>query len=180
MKLIVGLGNPGNEYKRTRHNIGFIIIDNYLNNDNSNMKEKFNSLYLKKGDTIFLKPLTYMNNSGQAIRKIIDFYKIDPKDVYVFYDDMDLEFGRLRLRDKGSSGGHNGIKSIISHIGENFNRIKFGIGSKKNDTISHVLGNFSKDEEEEINKKLVILNNLIDDIKKDIDITNLKNKYNNK
>lgn len=106
MKLIVGLGNPGEKYENTRHNIGFIILDNYLGN--VNFKKDFSSLYYKKDDIYFQKPQTYMNDSGLAIAQLINYYKIDPKDVYVFYDDMDLEFGAIRIRDKGSSGGHNG------------------------------------------------------------------------
>lgn len=178
MKLIVGLGNPGKEYEKTRHNIGFIFIDNYTKNEN--FKEDFKSLYLKKENTIFQKPLTYMNNSGEAISAIMKFYKISSEDLYVIYDDMDLEIGRIRIREKGSSGGHNGIKSIINHIGEKFNRIKIGIGPKKDNSISHVLGKFSKEDNEIIKSKYDTINKLINDIINGIDIEKLKTKYNNK
>lgn len=140
MKLIVGLGNPGEKYEKTRHNIGFILIDQYLGD--VRYKEGFSSLYIKTDKAYFQKPQTFMNDSGLAISKLMQYYKISAEDVYVFYDDMDLEFGSIRIRDKGSSGGHNGIKSIISHIGENFNRIRFGIGQKDQSAIGYVSGQF--------------------------------------
>lgn len=180
MKLIVGLGNPGSEYSKTRHNIGFIFLDAYLEKNNLFCKSGFRSNYCKKDDIFFQKPLTYMNLSGQAIQELCSYYKIKSKDVYVIYDDMDLEFGKIRIRDKGSSGGHNGIKSIISNIGDDFIRIKFGIGAKKNDSISHVLGNFSKEELEIIDNKKSLITNLIDDIINDLDTEKIKTKYNNK
>lgn len=183
MKLIVGLGNIGYEYENTRHNIGFIFLDNYLSKIGlSNLKrEGFKSEYIKHNEVFFQKPLTYMNNSGQAISELANYYKIKPCDIYVIYDDKDLELGKIRIRNKGSSGGHNGIKSIISHLGENFNRIKIGIGSNKNkDVISHVLGKFTIDEIEIIHQKKNIINNLIDDIINNIDVEKLKIKYNNK
>lgn len=178
MKLIVGLGNPGEKYENTRHNIGFIILDNYLGN--VNFKKDFSSLYYKKDDIYFQKPQTYMNDSGLAIAQLINYYKIDPKDVYVFYDDMDLEFGAIRIRDKGSSGGHNGIKSIISHIGSDFVRIRFGIGKKSDSSIGHVLGSFSKEQLNEIDNMKSFFNFLIDDIINGVDIEKIKTKYNKK
>ncbi|WP_067140358.1 aminoacyl-tRNA hydrolase [Oceanivirga salmonicida] len=182
MKLIVGLGNPGTNYKNTRHNIGFIFLDNYLEKLNliNYTKKGFKSEYIKKDEVFFQKPLTYMNNSGQAISELANYYKIKPNNIYVIYDDMDMEIGKIRIRDQGSSGGHNGIKSILSHVGNDFIRIKIGIGKKKNDTIEHVLGSFSLDEFEIINSKKEVINNLIDDIINDIDLEKLKTKYNNK
>lgn len=185
MKLIVGLGNPGNEYTNNRHNIGFIILDNYLKDKNLNFKEKFSSIYAKENinneNIFYQKPLTYMNLSGKAIYDLISFYKIDTKkDLLVIYDDMDINIGEIKIKKNGKSGGHNGIKSIISYIGEEFTRLKIGISKPKNDKniISHVLGNFSKEE-------LNILNNLNDIIKKaindfinNIETEKLMSKYN--
>lgn len=182
MKLIVGLGNYGKQYENTRHNIGFIVIDYYANKKNiaSFEKKGFKSTYIKYDKAFLQKPTTYMNNSGEAIAELMNYYKIDIKDVYVIYDDMDIEVGDIRIRDKGSSGGHNGIKSIISHCGTNFVRIRLGIGNKKDKAISHVLGNFSKEERNILNDNLDTISNLIDDILKDIDLEKLKTKYNKK
>ena len=119
MKLIVGLGNPGEQYKLTRHNIGFIFIDEYLKENNINdVREKFKSLFVQtnyKGDKVFYqKPATFMNLSGEAVGEAVRFFKIDPKtELFVIYDDMDMQFGKLKIKQNGSAGGHNGIKSII-------------------------------------------------------------------
>lgn len=153
MKLIVGLGNPGKEYENTRHNIGFMVIDKLsiqLSIPLSN--NKFEGLYGKgkyKGeDVVLLQPLTYMNNSGECIQKVMKFFKIEKDDVLIIYDDLDLPAGKLRLRISGSAGGHNGIKSIIAHLGgETFNRIKVGIDrSKVIPVVDYVLGKFTNDE----------------------------------
>lgn len=154
MKLIVGLGNPGKQYEKTRHNVGFLCLDK--------LQEKYNLTFKFEGafqadvattnvggnKTIFVKPLTYMNLSGEAVGKIAKFYKIEPQDVLVIHDDMDLPFGSLRLREKGSAGGHNGIKNIILHLGtEEFKRIRVGISGHANiEAKDYVLGKFSKDE----------------------------------
>ena len=182
MKLIVGLGNPGKQYENTRHNIGYIFLDYYFDKKNikNSIKNGFKSEYLKTNYAFFQKPTTFMNNSGEAISEIMKYYKIEANDVYVIYDDMDLELGSIRIRDKGSSAGHNGIKSIIQHCGDKFNRIRIGIGPKKNDVISFVLGNFMKEEREIINSKQDIISNLIDDILNNIDLEKLKTKYNKK
>ena len=122
MKLIVGLGNPGKEYDMTRHNTGFYCLDVLSDEMNQSIdKEKFKGLYTKfkyKGeDVILLKPQTYMNNSGESVAAVMQFFKIPVEDLLVIYDDMDMPTGKLRLREKGSAGGHNGIKSIIAHVG---------------------------------------------------------------
>lgn len=131
MKLVVGLGNPGDKYAKTRHNIGFEVI-NKLQKDLNIIgeKDKFQGLLSEKNidgeKVLFLKPQTFMNLSGNSIAAVINFYKIDVKnDMIVIYDDMDLPVGKLRVKEKGSSGGHNGIKSIISHLGDEFLRIKW-------------------------------------------------------
>lgn len=149
MKLIVGLGNPGIEYKNTRHNIGFLVIDEFARSKNLEFKNSkpFKALIYKDNNFILLKPLTYMNLSGESVKKVQDFYKINSKDILIISDDFNLDFLRLRLREKGSSGGHNGLKSIISSIGtEEFNRLRIGLGEVQYDTVDFVLGKFDKDK----------------------------------
>lgn len=156
MFLIVGLGNPGREYDGTRHNIGFEAIDyisskNNIDINKSNFKGMFGEGFIKGQKVILLKPTTYMNLSGESIREVINFYKIDNNKIIVIYDDISLEIGKLRIREKGSAGGHNGIKSIIANMGTDvFPRIKIGVGQPKGDLVSHVLGRFNKDEEEDL------------------------------
>lgn len=133
MKLIVGLGNPGREYKNTRHNIGFMVIDKYL--ERVNWKEKYESyLHIKEinGEQIaFIKPLTYMNLSGKTVKKFVDYYKINIEDIFVIQDDIDLMLGKYRIKKDSSSGGHNGIKSIITELkSDSFARLKIGIGKE--------------------------------------------------
>ena len=135
MKIFVGLGNPGSEYATTKHNVGFMLADALSKEiDASNWHEDFNALIAHTfidGEKIFLvKPLTYMNLSGEAVRPIMDYYKLTPEDLIVAHDDMDLAVGVIRLRPKGSGGGHHGIESIIQHLGgnENFSRVRIGIG----------------------------------------------------
>jgi len=160
-QLIVGLGNPGAKYDRTRHNIGFEAIDTLAKVWQISLLEnrKFQGFF---GEGVaagrvkirLLKPTTYMNNSGQAIRAVTDWYKLPPESVLVIYDDMDLPVGKLRLRLSGSAGGQNGMKSTIAHLGtQTFPRLRIGIGSAKNgdvagDAVSHVLGRFSAREAE--------------------------------
>ena len=130
MKLIVGLGNIGKEYDETRHNAGFMTIDRFAEKHALEFnKQKFDAMIadgiINGKKVILAKPTTYMNESGRSVRQIVDFYKLDPEDVLVVHDDMDLATGRLRLRQKGSAGGHNGIKSIIAHLGtEKFKRLR--------------------------------------------------------
>ena len=155
MFLIAGLGNPGKEYEKTRHNAGFCALDVLSEKYNISVKENEHKALVGKGyiegmKVLLVKPQTYMNNSGEALRAICDYYKIDPEtEVIVLYDDISLDVGMLRIRDKGSAGGHNGIKSIISHFGtQNFMRIKIGVGDKipQMDLADHVLGNFQKED----------------------------------
>lgn len=166
MKLIVGLGNPGKEYEKTRHNIGFMCIDNYIKNDL--WKEKFNALYqeisINNEKVIFIKPLTYMNLSGQAVKSFAVYYKIDIDDILIIQDDMDLSLGQIKLKINSGSGGHNGIKSIISELkSENFPRLKIGISHNKNyDTKDYVLGKFSAEEFEILNKTIENSKEIID------------------
>lgn len=159
MFLIVGLGNPGREYDHTRHNVGFDVIDLLSAKYNIEInRRKFKGVYgdgkIKGERVILLKPTTYMNLSGESLREVIDFYKIPNENVLVIYDDISLEVGRLRIREKGSAGGHNGIKSIISHLGSDvFPRIKLGVGQpSKGDLADFVLGKFSSEEREKVKK----------------------------
>ncbi|MFT8323640.1 MAG: aminoacyl-tRNA hydrolase [Bacillus sp. (in: firmicutes)] len=155
MKLIVGLGNPGKQYENTRHNIGFDIIE-YIAKEYTIPLEKakfkgiFGTGIISGEKVILLKPLTYMNLSGESIRPLADYYDIALEDIVVIYDDLDLPVGKIRLRQKGSSGGHNGIKSTIAHLGsEKFNRIRVGIDRPKNGmkVTDYVLGKFTKEEQ---------------------------------
>ncbi|WP_307414105.1 aminoacyl-tRNA hydrolase [Neobacillus ginsengisoli] len=154
MKLIVGLGNPGKQYEHTRHNIGFEVIDELSREFSIPLDQsKFKGLYgigFYKGEKILLlKPLTYMNLSGESIRAAVDYYQIDLEDLVVIYDDLDLPVGKIRLRQKGSPGGHNGIKSTVAHLGtQQFNRIRIGIDrpEKGMSVPDYVLGRFRQDE----------------------------------
>ncbi len=176
-KLLVGLGNPGQKYDRTRHNIGFEVIDRLAKSWSVQLvnSKRFHG---NVGETrtasgerlILLKPTTYMNRSGQSVRAVIDWYKLAPSDVLVIYDDMDLPIGKLRLRLSGSAGGHNGMKSIISHLGtQAFPRLRLGISradspsSQVNRTVvGHVLGKFAPDERKVMDAAVNLANEAID------------------
>lgn len=153
MKLIVGLGNPGKEYAKTRHNVGFMVLDDLIQQVGVKTQTKFKGELAQctlHGETVLLlKPQTFMNLSGESVRMVKDFYKIEDRDILVIYDDLDLPVGKLRLREKGSSGGHNGIKSIIHHLHhQDFKRLRIGID--KNPlipTADYVLGQFSKQDQ---------------------------------
>ncbi|MBQ4069523.1 MAG: aminoacyl-tRNA hydrolase [Lachnospiraceae bacterium] len=155
MYIIVGLGNPTSQYSGTRHNIGFDTIDRLASKMGIGVDTKKHKALIGKGvlggeKVVLAKPQTYMNLSGESVRELIDFYKIDSKDeLIVIYDDISLDVGKLRMRAKGSAGGHNGIKSIIAHTGsEVFKRVKIGVGNKppRMDLADYVLGHFSKEE----------------------------------
>ena len=186
MKVIIGLGNPGKKYEKTRHNIGFIAVDNLRKKLNvSDEREKFQALVSEKNidgeKVIFLKPQTFMNLSGNSVIEIVNFYKLDPKkDIIVIYDDMDLPFGDIRIREKGSSGGHNGIKSIISHIGEEFIRIKCGIGAKEKDAVEHVLGEFNQTEQKDLEEILEKIYNCVIEMLSVQNLDRIMQKYNKK
>ena len=174
MKLVVGLGNPGNEYKNTRHNVGFIVVDNYLKKEKWIKEKSYEYLITNVfGEKVcFLKPLTYMNLSGQAVSKIVNFYKIEHKDILVVHDDLDLEVNKYRLKYISSAGGHNGIKSIIESIGGNdFCRLKIGIGHDSQfETKNYVLGKLDKESIEYLNSDIFV--SIIDSfIKNGIDVT---------
>lgn len=169
MKLIVGLGNPGKEYEKTRHNIGFLFLDQYLGED-TRWQKKMNAMYCEKiianQKVIFLKPQTFMNLSGEAVRAFANYYKIPPEDILVISDDLDLSIGTYRLRSKGSSGGHNGLKNIEQQLNsDQYKRLRIGIMSDcyHENTISYVLGKFSHEEQEQLEKLFVQLKQCLDD-----------------
>ena len=155
MKFIIGLGNPTAEYVGTRHNIGFDVITRLADDHRISVTEKKHKALCGKGiidgeKVILIKPQTYMNLSGESVRDVLDFYKAGPEDIIVCYDDISLAPGQLRVREKGSAGGHNGIKNIIAHLGtEQFARVRIGVGEKPAgwDLKDYVLGRFSAEEE---------------------------------
>ena len=154
MHLVVGLGNPENKYLKTRHNFGFLVLDNLAAKFGESFKAGKGSYYFLKtryqnNDIILVKPTTYMNRSGEAVAAVCNYFKVDLKDILIICDDLDLELGRIRFRAKGGSGGNNGLESIIMHLGtENFSRLRLGIDSEKRkyDDISFVLSEFPKKE----------------------------------
>lgn len=157
MKLIVGLGNPGKKFEQTRHNVGFMAIDELSKELGISVdQKKFQGVYGKgvvNGETVYLlKPQTYMNLSGESVRPLMEYFNIDVEDLLVIYDDLDLPTGKVRLRQKGSAGGHNGMKSIITHVHtQDFKRVRIGIDrSSRHSVIDYVLKPFSKEEAEPI------------------------------
>ena len=183
MKMIVGLGNPGMEYENTRHNVGFMIIDNYADANNIHFSKKNNGLYAKEyfnnEYVIFLKPLSYMNLSGTIVKKYMDYFKIKPDEILIIHDDLDMPVGKIKIKSKGSSGGHNGIKNIIENINTDvFSRFKVGIGNNKNfDTKDYVLGKFSKEDLSKIDKIKEFSNDIINDFI-NLNIEKVMSKYN--
>ena len=165
MLLLVGLGNPGSSYTNTRHNIGFKIIDAINAHFKlSKQKPKFKGLLttgnIDEKKIYAIKPLTFMNNSGTAIKELIDYFKIDAKDVFVFHDDLDIDFGKIKAKFGGSSAGHNGIESIDKFIGKDYSRVRIGIGRPKTKAAvsDHVLKDFDEEEMLQLEK---ITNNII-------------------
>ena len=157
MLLLVGLGNPSPDNEHNRHNIGFKVIDAINKKFSlSKQKPKFKGLLttgiIEDKKVYAIKPLTFMNNSGQAIRELIEYFKIDLKDVFVFHDDLDIEFGKIKAKFAGSSAGHNGIESIDKFIGKDYSRIRIGIGrpDSKDEVVDHVLENFDEEEKEKM------------------------------
>lgn len=187
MKLVVGLGNPTARYDKTRHNVGFEVIDALADKYNialDTMKHKgmYGKGKIDGQSVILLKPMTFMNLSGESVALVSGYYKVAPEDIIVIYDDINLDVGRLRIREKGSAGGHNGMKNIIAHLGtEEFPRLRIGVGMKppKMDLADYVLSHFSEEEQALMNQgydkacealKLLLLN----------DIPQAMNQYNGK
>ena len=190
---LIGLGNPGKKYSNSRHNVGFLLLENLSKKYNSNflLKDKLKSFCseFKTNDSTYrlFLPNTYMNNSGEAVLAIVDWYKINLDQIFVIVDDKDLPLGKIRFRKKGSSGGHNGLKSIIEKLQtHNFNRIRIGIGSPPStigtnnfNTISHVLGNISLEEKSILDKVYVRVIESLEQLntKKEEYITNKLNSF---
>ena len=187
MKLIVGLGNPGKEYENTRHNIGFSFVDTYLDYKNVTDKwiSKFDGVYLQTiihGEkVVFLKPHTFMNLSGNSVRKIVDYFDIDVSDILVISDDLDLILGNFKLKAYGSCGGHNGLRDIENKLGtSDYKRLKIGISKDKTyDTKDYVLGSFSKEETEKLKVLFKDLCPVLDDYFV-LPFSDLMSKYNRK
>ncbi|AUB32167.1 aminoacyl-tRNA hydrolase [Spiroplasma floricola] len=184
-KLIVGLGNPGNNYSSTRHNAGFIAIDVLLEKygfqkQTEDFKSKIYFSNIKGEKVLFVKPQTFMNLSGEAVISIMSYYKIDIKDFIVIYDDKDLEFSNIRFKNNGSSAGHNGIKNIISHLKtENFNRLKIGIGSPgQYKIVDWVLSKMNVEEINLIKEKIKNISNFVEDFILENDLNKIMNKFN--
>ena len=154
MKIIVGLGNPGDEYKKTRHNTGFMVVDRLAEKYNIEVKKEKSKALFGTGEingekVMIVKPQTFMNLSGEAVRGIMDFYKESIENILIIFDDIDLELGNIRIKERGSAGTHNGMKSIVQNLGTvDFKRVKVGIGKPKPniDLVNHVLGKFSDEE----------------------------------
>lgn len=189
MKIIAGLGNPGSEYAATKHNVGFMLIDalaDKLSVSASEWQGKNDALIAKvrigTESVLLVKPLTYMNESGRAIAPLMNFYKLDAIDLIVVHDDMDIPTGTIRLRKKGSAGGHNGIKSILAHVGyENFSRVRIGIGRPlpKWTVVNHVLAPFTAEDAPKIKAAIEYLLPAVECIVTDgIDVA--MNKFNPK
>jgi len=182
MLLLVGLGNPSPNNSNNRHNVGFFVIDAINEKFKlSKQKPKFKGLLttgkIDEQKVFAIKPLTFMNNSGVCIKELIEYFKIDIKDVFVFHDDMDIDIGKIKAKIGGSNAGHNGIDSIDKNIGKNYSRIRIGIGRpNKNSTgIDHVLDNFSENEKQNVEK---VTNDIIESlsilINKDLDLFSSK------
>lgn len=184
MKLIVGLGNPGKEYENTRHNAGFMMIDYYASQNGITKFKKFkNGLYAEINfpeKVILLKPLSYMNLSGEVIRSYVNYFKINLDDILVIHDDMDIKIGNVKLKFEGSAAGHNGIKNIIENLHtDKFKRIKVGISKNNIEQVAYVIGKFSKEEMQKLDDVKIMVNNIIDDYLK-MDFEKVMSKYNKK
>lgn len=181
MRLITGLGNIGDKYCFTRHNTGFMVLDKWAVDDGFKFKEesKLKCFISKQNDIVFIKPTTYMNLSGEAVKAVMDYYKIDVKDILIIYDDISLDLGKIRFRSSGSDGGHNGIKSVIQHIGtQNFDRLKIGIGPQPNlPAENYVLQNFPKNDMEDLKS---VLKTSVEAVKYYLEngVEKAQNKYN--
>src|SRR5579884_3206056 len=147
--MVVGLGNPGAKYERTRHNVGFLVVDEVarrLRVENWKTKDAARQAYDSSRRTVLVQPQSYMNNSGVPVRLIASWYRTPPDALLVVYDELDLPFGRIRMRPFGGHGGHNGMRSIIATMGDRFPRIRVGVGRPQHDSIDHVLSPFAPDE----------------------------------
>ena len=183
MKLIVGLGNPGPTYHYNRHNIGFLVIDNLVKELNANTisNKKFFGELFKSKDILLLKPTTFMNLSGKSVAAVASFYKIEPKDILVIHDDIDLPFGAIKIKRGGGHGGHNGLKSIDSLISKEYNRLRIGVGKPpiKAQVASYVLSDFNKSEQELLDKLIKYASEVAIEWTK-LPLEEIKSKYSKK
>ena len=184
MKMIVGLGNPGSEYENTRHNMGFIVVDNFAKShgvsiDKRKFNGNYNEVFINNEKVILLKPLSFMNLSGEVVAKFVNYFKINSDDILVISDDLDLPFLKYRLRLFGSCGGHNGLRNIEECLNTNkFRRFRIGISSDKNiSTVSYVLGKFSFEDISAINSFLPMTCDILNDFCI-MDFDKLMSKYN--
>lgn len=185
MKIIAGLGNPGKKYEGTKHNTGFMALDHYLAAQQLQLdKDKFAGLWTKQKlngeDVIFLEPQTYMNDSGKSVAQVARFFKVAPADILIIHDDMDLPLGKIRVKANGKSGGHNGIKSIISDLGtSDFNRLKIGIRHpRQTSVVSWVLTPFNQEQQAVMAKAFDMADQIIADFVAGKDSQYLMNRYN--
>ncbi|MBQ8540967.1 MAG: aminoacyl-tRNA hydrolase [Clostridia bacterium] len=185
MYLIAGLGNPGREYEKTRHNVGFTALDYLAYDANITVsKIKFKGIYgdgmIAGEKCILLKPQTYMNLSGESVREAAEYFKIEPNKIIIVYDDVDLEPGKVRIRPKGSAGGHNGMKSIIYQLQcDEFPRVRFGVGKAEHGMVNHVLGRFSEEDGVKVSDAIRDLPKIIEAIIKN-GVNDAMNKFNGK
>lgn len=185
MKMIVGLGNPGKKYEQTKHNIGFMVVNQLAKEHGATFKKNTFEAevadFFVNGEKILLvKPLTFMNESGRAVGPLMTYFGIDLEELVIVADDLDLDVGKLRLRQKGSAGGHNGLKSIIAHLGtQEFNRIKIGIGRPNGNTVvNHVLSTFGKDDAAVITNSVTRAAEAVEDLIAGNDFLKTMNRFN--
>lgn len=186
MKAIIGLGNPGRDYKWTRHNVGYEVINKLAYDNNIDMnKEKFRAVvgegHIGFEKVIFIQPITYMNLSGESVREFVNFYKLEPEDIIVVCDDINLPVGSIRIRQKGSDGGQKGLRNIIYQLGyDNFTRVRVGVGEKPKqwDLAKYVLSKFLPEEEEAIIQGITDAGDAVTMIIKDGSCSEAMNKYN--
>lgn len=185
MYLIAGLGNPGREYEKTRHNVGFTALDYLAYDANINVsKIKFKGIYgdgmIAGEKCILLKPQTFMNLSGESVREAAEYFKIEPNKIIILYDDVDIEPGKIRIRPKGSAGGHNGVKSIIYQLqSDDFIRVRFGVGKAEHGMVNHVLGKFSEEDGVKVSDAIRNLPEIITRIIRN-GVNDAMNKFNGK
>lgn len=181
-RLIVGLGNPGKKYAKSKHNIGYMAIDAFakINKIKFSKETKFQGEIASLDETLLLKPKTFMNLSGVSVRAVQQFYKIPVDDILVISDDTDLPFGKIRLREKGGSGGHNGLKSILEQLGsDNFRRLRIGVDRDQDiDLKDHVLSNLSKAEMKIIEEVLITTDAILDAYVKEVSFSEIMNQFN--
>lgn len=186
MKAVIGLGNPGRDYKWTRHNVGYEVVNKITYDNNIEMnKEKYKAItgegYIGTEKVIFIEPITYMNLSGESVREFVSFYKLQPEDIIVVCDDINLPIGSIRIRQKGSDGGQKGLRNIILNLGyDNFTRVRVGVGEKppKWDLAKYVLSKFLPEEEDDIIKGITDAGNAVEMIIKQGSCADAMNKYN--